>query len=303
MKRRLGPTGFGKTDWRGIESAPANMLDVRVMRLSPSHDAGFSAPLRRDDVDGVATLTLDSPASRNALSLAMLEALNGALAAIANEPKLRVVVITGAARTFSSGHDLREIAAHQNDGDGGHEYNRRLMYVCAQMMQAIVNLPKPVIAAVDGVASAAGCQLVATCDLAIAGGAARFALPGVNIGLFCSTPLVAVARSISHKHAMEMALTGALYSAEDAQRFGLINRIVPAGEALAQAQNLASALAGRSSETLAIGKKAFYSQIELTLPEAYAVASRAMTDNLNHADAHEGVAAFLEKRPPRWENQ
>jgi enoyl-CoA hydratase/carnithine racemase len=171
------------------------------------------------------------------------------------------------------------------------------------MMQAIVNLPKPVIAAVEGIATAAGCQLVAACDLAIAGEDARFATPGVAIGLFCSTPLVAVARTISRKHAMEMALTGALYSAKEAERFGLINRIVPAGQALAQAHDMAADLATRSAATLAIGKKTFYLQVEMNLSDAYALASRAMVENLLHADSDEGIGAFLEKRPPLWERE
>jgi enoyl-CoA hydratase/carnithine racemase len=259
--------------------------------------------LHRDDAAGVATLTLTAPTSRNALSSAMIEALSEALADIAGKPDLRAVIIAGEGPAFSSGHDLRELKAHRNDRDGGKEFYQGLMASCAQMMQAIVALPKPVIAAIEGVATAAGCQLVAACDLAIAGEAARFATPGVDIALFCSTPLVAIGRTIPRKHAMEMALTGALYSAGEAERFGLINRIVPAGEALAEAQRMAAALAARSAKTLAIGKKAFYEQIELNLGDAYARASQAMVENLLHADADEGIGAFLEKRRPHWENE
>jgi enoyl-CoA hydratase/carnithine racemase len=259
--------------------------------------------LRRQDVAGVATLTLDNPAARNALSLAMIEALSSAIADIAAAPDVRAVVIAGDGPAFSSGHDLREIAAHRNDRDGGRQFNEQLMAACSGMMQAIVDLPKPVIAAIEGVATAAGCQLVAACDLAIAGEQARFATPGVNIGLFCSTPLVAIARSISRKHAMEMALTGALYSAGEAERFGLINRVVSPGRALAEAQTMAAGFAARSSKVLAIGKKTFYEQIELDLAEAYALAGRAMVDNLALADSGEGVDAFLRKRRPRWQDK
>jgi enoyl-CoA hydratase/carnithine racemase len=258
--------------------------------------------IRREQSAGVATLTLDNPAARNALSLAMIEALSGAIADIAGTPAVRAIVIAGDGPAFSSGHDLRELAAHRNDPDGGWQFNEQLMAACAQMMQAIVDLPKPVIAAVEGVATAAGCQLVAACDLAIAAEHARFATPGVNIGLFCSTPLVAIARSISRKHAMEMALTGALYSAAEAERFGLINRVVAPGQAIIEAQNMATSLATRSSKVLAIGKKTFYEQIELDLGDAYALAGRAMVDNLALADAGEGIDAFLRKRRPRWED-
>jgi enoyl-CoA hydratase/carnithine racemase len=250
---------------------------------------------------GVATLRLDSPASRNALSVAMIEALSSALANAAEDNRVGAVVLAGTGPAFSSGHDLREISTHRGDRDGGKQFYERLMAACSQMMQAIVALPKPVIAAVEGVATAAGCQLVAACDLAIAGQGARFATPGVNIGLFCSTPLVAVGRAMSRKHAMEMALTGAFYSADQAERFGLINRVVPAGQALAHAQALGADLATRSAKTLAIGKRTFYAQIEANLGEAYALASRAMVENLALSDSREGIEAFLEKRAPQWE--
>ena len=271
------------------------------MKSSTKQSAAPAPLLHREDRAGVATLTLDNAASRNALSLAMIEALSGALADIAQDKGARAVVVAGEGPAFSSGHDLREIAAHRNDRDAGKEFFERLMASCAQMMQAIVTLQKPVIAAVEGVATAAGCQLAAACDLAIAGTNARFATPGVNIGLFCSTPLVAIGRAISRKHAMEMALTGALYPAAEAERFGLINRVVPAGRALAEAHELARNLATRSAKTMAIGKKTFYAQIDLSLGDAYALASRAMVENLALSDAGEGIAAFLEKRAPRWE--
>lgn len=266
--------------------------------------AEAAAPLvAREDQSGVAKLILDRQSGRNSLSLDMIEALDAAFAALKEDRKIRVVILTARGPVFSAGHDLREIRAHRNDKDRGRAYDARLMARCAATMQAIVALPKPVIAAVEGVATAAGCQLVATCDLAIAGEKARFALPGVNIGLFCSTPLVAVGRAISRKAAMEMALTGELYSAEAALRFGLVSRVTAAGAAEDEAMKLAASFAKRSAKTLAIGKRAFYRQIERPLDEAYALASEAMVSNLSEPDAEEGIAAFLDKRAPRWEEE
>lgn len=270
--------------------------------MNPSPHAGDPPALvRREDHAGVATLTLQSPASRNALSLAMIDALIGEFAAIAADRSVRVVVVAGDGPALSAGHDLKELRAHRNDADRGEAFYQRVMARCAELMQQIVALPKPVIAAVEGVATAAGCQLVAACDLAICGDKARFALPGVSIGLFCSTPLVAVGRAVSRKHAMEMALTGSLYGANEAERFGLVNRVVPAGQALAQAQSLAAGVAARSPATLAFGKRAFYQQIEMPLAQAYALAAQTMVDNLAHPDASEGIGAFLDKRAPHWE--
>jgi enoyl-CoA hydratase/carnithine racemase len=269
------------------------------MNPSPSSESP-PALVRREDQGGVATLTLQSQASRNALSLAMIDTLIVQFAAIGADPAVRAVVIAGDGPALSAGHDLRELRAHRNDADRGEAFYERVMARCADLMQQIVALPKPVIAAIEGVATAAGCQLVAACDLAIAGDQARFALPGVGIGLFCSTPLVAVGRAVSRKHAMEMALTGNLYGASEAERFGLVNRVVPAGAALAEALALAASIAARSAATVAIGKRTFYQQMELPLAEAYAVASRAMVDNLAHADANEGIGAFLDKRAPHW---
>jgi enoyl-CoA hydratase/carnithine racemase len=256
--------------------------------------------VRREDAAGVVTLTLAQSQNRNALGLAMIDTLIVAFADIAKDPAARVVVVAGEGPALSAGHDLREIQAHRNDPDRGQAFNELIMTRCATLMQAIVALPKPVIAAVEGVATAAGCQLVAACDLAIAGEAARFALPGVNIGLFCSSPLVAVGRTVSRKHALEMALTGRLYSAAEAAHMGLVNRIVPEGQALAEAKALAVDIASRSAATLAIGKRAFNEQIEEPLAVAYSLAAKAMVDNLAEPDAAEGIAAFLEKRQPRW---
>jgi enoyl-CoA hydratase/carnithine racemase len=256
--------------------------------------------LRRDDDNGVATLTLETPHNLNALSLAMIEALIATFDALANDASTRVIVLAGAGGALSAGHDLKEMQAHRNDCDRGRSYYVDLFARCSALMQAIVALPKPVIAAVEGVATAAGCQLVAACDLAVAGERARFGLSGVNFGLFCSTPLVAVGRALSRKRAMEMALTGRLYSAAEAERFGLVNRVVPEGRALDEAQALARTIAAHSAPTLAIGKRAFYAQIERPLDEAYAVASLAMIDNLAEPDSVEGIGAFLDKRQPTW---
>ena len=269
--------------------------------MSAASPAAPSSQLvRRDDDAGVVTLTLTHPQNRNALGLAMIDTLIVAFADLAKDDKARVVVLTGEGPALSAGHDMREIQAHRNDLDRGRAYNEQVISRCAALMQAIVALPKPVIAVVEGVATAAGLQLLASCDLAIAGERARFALPGVNIGLFCSSPLVAVGRAVSRKHAMEMALTGRLYSADEVERFGLVNRVVPAGRALAEAQALAGEIARRSGRTLATGKRAFYEQIERPLGAAYALAAKAMVDNLAEPDSVEGIGAFLEKRQPRW---
>src|SRR5277367_3120955 len=255
---------------------------------------------RREDDNGIVTLTLSTPRSLNALSLAMLEALIAEFEAIASDDQAHVIVLAGVGSALSAGHDLKEMQAHRNDCDRGRSYYVELFARCSALMQAIVALPKPVIAAIEGVATAAGCQLVAACDLAIAGEHARFGLSGVNYGLFCSTPLVAVGRAVPRKQAMEMALTGALYSAQEAERFGLVNRVVPEGGALEEALALARTIASHSAPTLAIGKRAFYAQIERPLDEAYALASLAMIDNLAEADSVEGLGAFLDKRRPVW---
>jgi enoyl-CoA hydratase/carnithine racemase len=254
----------------------------------------------REDDNGVVTLTLSTPRNLNALSLAMLEALIAEFEAIAGDGQARVIVLAGVGSALSAGHDLKEMQAHRNDCDRGRSYYVELFARCSALMQAIVALPKPVIAAIEGVATAAGCQLVAACDLAIAGEKARFGLSGVNFGLFCSTPLVAVGRAIPRKRAMEMAMTGQLYSAADAEHFGLVNRVVPEGRALEEAKALAKTIAQQSGPTFAIGKRAFYAQIEQPLDQAYAVASVAMIDNLAEPDCVEGMSAFLDKRRPTW---
>jgi len=256
--------------------------------------------LRRQDAEGVATLTLTAPGARNPLGLLTLDSLIVALADIEKDEGIGAVVIASEGPAFSAGHDLKEIAAHRADEDAGRAYFEKLMRRCSDVMQAVVDSPKPVIAAVEGIATAAGCQLVAASDLAVAGESARFALPGIDIGLFCSTPLVAVGRAISRKSAMELALTGKPIDARRAEAMGLVNRVVPAGEALVHAQALAAGIAARSRAVVALGKRTFQRQIETSLADAYRLASQAMVENLELADATEGIDAFLAKRAPRW---
>ena len=258
-------------------------------------------PLLRTDHDGIATLVLNRPASRNALSEGMMAALAGELAGIAEEPHTRAVILGARGPVFSAGHDLKEMTARRADPDRGRAYFAEILAKCSALMQAIVRLPKPVIAAVEGVATAAGCQLVASCDLAIAGSEARFSTPGVHIGLFCSTPMVALSRNLAPKHAMEMLLLGEMIRAEEAHRFGLVNRVVPAGEAEAEALRMAATIASKSPATIKVGKKAFYEQREMALSQAYDHATRVMVENMLARDAEEGIGAFVEKRVPVWE--
>lgn len=258
------------------------------------------ALLRRDE-DGIAILTLNRPAARNALSRDLIAALQDALDAIAANTSVRVVVVTAApGAVFCAGHDLKEMTALRHAPDGGRAAFTEILGSCARMMQAIVRLPQPVIGAVEGLATAAGCQLVASCDLAVAGDTAAFCTPGVHIGLFCSTPMVALSRNVSRKHAMEMLLTGETVPAADAHRMGLVNRVVTAGSALSAALDLARVVAGKSAPVLAIGKRAFYEQAEMGLEDAYAHAAAVMVENMMHADACEGIGAFVEKREPQW---
>jgi enoyl-CoA hydratase/carnithine racemase len=229
--------------------------------------------------------------------------LSAAFTEIAADRSVRAVVLAGNGPAFCAGHDLKELTARRGDADGGRAYFKYIMTICSAMMQQIVTLPQPVIAAVQGVASAAGCQLVASCDLAIASAAAKFATPGVDIGLFCSTPMVALSRNVARKHAMEMLLTGEMVAAEDAARIGLINRVVPAGQERPAAIALAKKVAAKSSYVLKIGKQAFYRQVELGLADAYNYASEVMTENMMARDAEEGICAFIEKRAATWEDR
>ena len=254
--------------------------------------------LLRHDSDGIARLTLNRPAQRNALSLELMAALQLHLEAIARDDMVKVVVIAAAGPGFCAGHDLREMRANPS-----RQHYERTFKACSDLMLSITRLPKPVIARVHGIATAAGCQLVATCDLAVAAETARFATPGINIGLFCSTPMVALSRAVSRKQAMEMLLTGDLVPAERAREAGLVNRVVPEAELDAAVTALARQIAGKSPLILKIGKEAFYRQAELGLQEAYAYASEVMTRNMLARDAEEGIDAFLEKRPPHWEGR
>jgi enoyl-CoA hydratase/carnithine racemase len=252
--------------------------------------------LIRADDEGVVTLTLNRPQSRNGLSLDMLLALRAALAAIETDAQARAVILAGAGPAFCAGHDLKEMRGRNY----APAYIDELFAACADVMQAIVALPKPVIARVHGVATAAGAQLVASADLAIAAEDARFATPGVNIGLFCSTPMVALSRNIAPKHAMQMLLSGELIDAPTALRFGLVNELTPAAALEARTLEVAKKIAAKSPLTLAIGKTAFYRQAEMPLAEAYAFTRHAMAENLKARDAREGIAAFLDKRAPVW---
>jgi enoyl-CoA hydratase/carnithine racemase len=260
------------------------------MTTVPSND-----PLLRADLNGVCTLTLNRPAQRNALSIGLMETMIAELDRIKADPAIRVVVITGAGTCFCSGHDLKELRA-----DPSRAHVEKIFALCSAMMQRIVALPQPVIAAVHGIATAAGCQLVATCDLAVAAEESHFATPGVNIGLFCSTPMVALSRVVPRKQAMEMLLIGEAIDAQTALRLGLVNRLAPTPQVMEEAEDLAVEIIAKSPLTLKIGKQAFYRQAELGLAEAYDYASQVMTENMMALDAQEGIDAFLEKRKPEW---
>lgn len=259
--------------------------------------------LLREQAGDVAILTLNRPDARNSLSEGLIEALTAALRAIYDDTKVRAVVIAATGKAFSAGHDMKELTTRRSDADRGRAYFAEIMTACSTMMQAIVHLPKPVVAAVQGVATAAGCQIVASCDLAIASEAATFATPGVDIGLFCSTPMVALSRNVPRKQAMEMLLTGEPISATTARDIGLVNRVVPAGTERDAAIELAQKVARKSAYTIKIGKAAFYRQAEMSLTEAYRYAAEVMTENMMAHDAEEGIGAFIEKREPKWQDK
>ena len=249
----------------------------------------------RSDQDGVARLTLNRPAARNALSVGLMSALEGALEAVGADPAIRVVVLAGAGPAFCAGHDLREMRAEPR-----REAHQALFEQCSRLMLQITRLRQPVIARVHGIATAAGCQLVATCDLAVAAASARFATPGVNIGLFCSTPMVALTRAVGRKAAMGMLLTGELVEAEQARALGLVNSVVPDDDLDRAVGALAGTIAAKSPLTVAIGKEAFYAQADMDVAAAYRYAAEVMTRNMMAADAAEGIDAFLAKRTPVW---
>jgi enoyl-CoA hydratase/carnithine racemase len=252
--------------------------------------------LLRELNDGALRLTLNDPTTRNSLSETMIDELHSAIL----DADARVIVLAAHGPAFSSGHNLKEITAHRADSDGGAAYFKRLFDKCAELMLAIIRSPCPVVAEIDGLASAAGCQLVASCDLAIATDRSTFCTPGVNIGLFCSTPMVAVSRALNRKHAMELLLTGDVFSAADAERMGLINRVVTHNELGAATAELSRRIASKSAAAIRIGKTAYDEQLELPVADAYSLMTQIMAENLLIADAQEGIGAFIQKRQPKW---
>lgn len=253
--------------------------------------------------DGILRLTLNDAARRNALSEAMMSALGKAIAEAGEDSAVRVIILAANGPAFCAGHDLKEMTAGRDAPDRGRAYFSRVMAQCSGVMQGIVTCPKPVIAEVTGIATAAGCQLVASCDLAIAAESAKFSTPGVHIGLFCSTPMVALSRNTANKHAMEMLLTGDMIPAARAAQIGLVNYAVPKDELRSATTEMARKIASKSSMTLATGKRAYYAQAEMSLAEAYDYASQIMVENMLAHDAEEGISAFIEKRAPRWQDR
>ena len=252
--------------------------------------------------NGLYRLTLNDAKKRNALSEEMMAKVKSSLSDATDNKSIRVIIIAGNGPAFCSGHDLKQMTAGRDNDDQGLTYFKKVFASCSELMQMIVEHPKPIIAEVSGVAAAAGCQLVACCDLAVAGKSARFITPGVNIGLFCSTPMIALSRNVSNKAAMEMLLTGEMVSADKAEHIGLINRVTDDADLEQETTALAELIASKSSLTLKIGKEAFYKQKDMPLSEAYDFASKVMVDNMLEHDAKEGIGSFLEKRKPKWQN-
>jgi len=257
-----------------------------------------SAPLLRDVREGVVTLRLNRPNQANAFSEELIDALQAALDEVAADPGVRVVVIGAEGRAFSAGHDLKQMRSHPERG-----YYEALFGRCRRLMGTLHEIPQPVIARVQGIATAAGCQLVANCDLAVASADARFATSGINVGLFCATPAVPLSRNVSRKRAFEMLMTGEFIDAETARDWGLVNRVVPAQELDAEVESLAGAISSKSQVAVETGKRMFYRQLEMTLDEATAYAAEVMARNMLAEDAGEGIDAFLGKRPPLWKNR
>ena len=264
----------------------------------------FENILLKDKVtDGILRLILNNSKHQNTLSELMMKSLTKELSEAAIDDSVRVIILSAEGSIFCAGHDLKEITQARNNEDSGHAYFRKLFNTCSELMQLIVNNPKPVIAEVNGIATAAGCQLVASCDLAIASDESMFATPGVNIGLFCSTPMVALSRNVTNKHAMEMLLTGDMIDAKKATEIGLINNNVPSENLDQETLKLAKKVSSKSSMTLKIGKQAFYAQSSLDLSEAYKYTSQVMLDNILKDDAKEGIEAFINKRDPEWKDK
>ena len=270
----------------------------------PIHAATEPATLEdtvlREDADGIARLVLNRPAQRNALNQTMLERLTAEIAAVSSDDAVRAVIIAANGPGFCGGHDLREMTDHRDDADGGRGYYEKLFEACSTMMMAIIRSPKVFVAEVQGIATAAGCQLVATCDLAVASSAARFGGNGVDSGLFCTTPMVALSRNLGRKKAMELLTLGRLMSPEEALAGGLVNQVVAPDALQDAARDIAAALARKSRAVLALGKKAFYDQLTMPLDEAYRHTSKVIVNNMMMEDAQEGICAFLDKRKARW---
>jgi enoyl-CoA hydratase/carnithine racemase len=265
------------------------------MNVSPS-----VPPVLTSKANSVLTITLNRSEARNALSESLMKALQLVLDEAVEDNDVKAIVLAARGPAFSSGHDLKELTTHRGDPDRGLGYYRTIFAQCSRLMQTIVRHPKPVIAQVQGVATAAGCQLVATCDLAVASTEARFATPGVNIGLFCSTPMVALSRVVPRKAALEMLFTGEAIDAHEARRIGLVNRVVAPADLAKETDTLARYIASKPTETLKVGKLAFQHQLELGVSSAYDYVGEVMVQNMLHAEAQEGIGAFLDKRPPKW---
>jgi enoyl-CoA hydratase/carnithine racemase len=286
---------FSRRQVPGMEDGMAEILALR-------NDEDDDALVRVERDGPVLRLFLNNPPA-NALSIDTIAALQAALDACAADRSVRVVVLAGAGKLFSGGHDLKEMTAHRGDADGGRAFFERTFSACSRMMRSIVGLPVPVIAAIDGIATAAGCQLVASCDLAIASERSRFGVNGIDVGLFCSTPAVALSRKVKPKHAMEMLLTGEMIDAATAREFGLVNRVMPP-EYLGQVvDKYAATIAAKSPTAVRMGKQAFYAQLEMGLADAYEHTTRVIVDNMLSADAKEGVDAFITKRKPKWTDE
>jgi enoyl-CoA hydratase/carnithine racemase len=275
-------------------------LSLFWRRLAENQKEGKMALLERSDTGSIAHLTLNAPEKLNALSEGMLEALQSEFDALKNDQAIRAVILEGAGKAFCAGHDLKEMTAGRQAEDGGKDYFKTLFNRCAKMMQTIQKLPQPVIAQVHGIATAAGCQLVASCDLAVAAEGTKFGVNGVNIGLFCSTPMVALSRNIPRKQAFEMLTTGQFIDAARAQDLGLINRVVCEEQLSAETRALAELLASKLGVAVKIGKEAFYNQLQMPLSEAYDYTGDVMVENMLYRDTEEGISAFIEKRDPNW---
>ena len=274
-----------------------------------SNQNNTSGPIQSDILleelteNGIMRLTLNDTKRRNALSEEMMDKLTKSLGRASKNDAVRVIIIAGIGPAFCAGHDLKQMSAGRNNDDKGLEYFKEVFSACSELMMSINNNPKPVIAEVAGVAAAAGCQLVACCDLAIAGESARFVTPGVNIGLFCSTPMVALSRNVSNKAAMEMLLTGEMVDSKKAEHIGLVNRVVDDKNLTESTMDMAMVIASKSRMTVKTGKQAFYRQKEMSLADAYDYASSVMVENMLKIDAKEGIDAFIEKRQPKWQDE